>query len=384
MLAARFLDEWWGGLIIVLLPLIRDDLGLTYAQVSVLLASFGWAGWVADPVTGLVSDVWPRRPIISLSALGVGLVLFALGGAISFEVMLLVCVGFSIGVTPLAVIADAVLVDSHPDAPGRIMARQTLIDTFGAMLAPLTATFLTAVGVPWPKAFLVGGVMFAIYAFLLWQTHFLPTVTTPSGKAAVDDGPAGLRAMWRNLKAVSRERDVWGWLVFLTLNDFMTDVTLGFLPLFLADVIGLDESWIGLYYAAGMLAQVAGLALVEPLLARWQERQVLRTAILGVMILFPLLMFGGHPLLVLALLMAYSLFVSVIWPLAKGQLLTAADGRTATVKALGPLTDLPTSVMPLLVGAVAGVAGLRSGLLMLAFAPPLMLVVLRGMNRKNA
>lgn len=85
MLAARFLDEWWVGLIFVLMPLIRDDLGLSYAQVSVLLASFGWAGWLADPVTGLVGDVWPRRPLIAGSALGVALVMFALNGAASYE-----------------------------------------------------------------------------------------------------------------------------------------------------------------------------------------------------------------------------------------------------------------------------------------------------------
>lgn len=47
MLSARFLDEWLGGLIFVLMPTIRGDLSLSYAQVSVLLASFGWAGWWA-------------------------------------------------------------------------------------------------------------------------------------------------------------------------------------------------------------------------------------------------------------------------------------------------------------------------------------------------
>ncbi|MBN1963363.1 MAG: MFS transporter, partial [Anaerolineae bacterium] len=383
MLAARFLDEWWGGLLVILLPLIRDDLGLDYAQVSVLLASFGWAGWFADPVTGLIADVWRRRPIIAWSALGVAGVMLVLARAASFEVMLLVCLGYSVGVTPLAVIADAVLVDTHPDAVGRIMARQTLIDTLGALLAPLTATVLAALGMPWPPAFLIAFACFVLYGALLWRTDFPPNGVNHDGEAEEGDS-GGLRAMWHNLRAVSREPGVWRWLFFITAQDFITDVALGFKALFLADVIGLDAGWIGLYLAVDMAAGVAGLALLDRALGRWSELVLLRASALAVSLLFPLWLFTGAAWLNFLFSLLLTLGASALWPLAKGRLLAAADGRTATVAALSPLTGLPANVVPLIVGAVAGVAGLRAGLLILLVGPAAMLLILYGARRAEA
>jgi predicted MFS family arabinose efflux permease len=380
MLAARFLDEWWVGLLLVLMPLIRDDLGLSYAEVSVLLASFGWAEWVADPITGLVGDVWPRRPLIAWSAIATAVIFVMLSGANSFLVMLLVCFGYSITVTPLATVADAVLVDTHPDAPGRIMARQTLIDTVGALLAPLTATVLATFGVPWPIAFVAGGCIFVGYALLLFGTRFPPTNGANHEEAEPGDGkrdPLGLRMMWRNLKLVGRQPRVWRWLFFIAFSDFLGDVAVSFLPLFLADVIGLSDAMIGVYMAAYMAAGVVSLALLEPALARWGEGRVLWAGVLGVGVLFPLWVFSQHPVVTLAFLMLYALFASVLWPLGKARLLAAADGLTATVRALGPIAGLPTNVVPLVVGAVASAAGLRAGMLVLMIAPPLMLLLMR-------
>ena len=376
MLAARFLDEWWVGLLLILMPLIRDDLGLSYAQVSVLLASFGWAGWVADPATGLAADVYPRRPLIVASAAATAGVLLVLTGAGSFGVMLLVCVGYSIAVTPPATIADAVLVETHPEAPGRIMARQTLIDTLGALLAPLTASLLAVLGIAWPAAFGVGAGMWLIYAVLLWRTPFPPN-HVPQAADPGEPAGGGLRAMWRNLQAVSRVPAVWRWLFFLTLGDFLSDVAFGFWPLLLADVVGLSEALIGLALTGYMVASTVGLALLEPALARFGEGRVLRTAVIGVGLCFVLLVANPQPALAVVLLVAYGFCVSAIWPLGRARLLSSANGYTATVSALGPVAGLPANLAPLAVGAVASLAGLQAGLLVLMIAPPLMLVLMR-------
>ncbi len=381
MLSARFLDEWWVGLIFVLMPIIRDDLGLSYAQVSVLLASFGWAGWVADPVSGLIGDVWPRRPVIALSAGLMALVLLALTGAGSFGVMLVICVAYSLLSTPIATIADAVLVDAHPGAEGRIVARQTFFDTVGALLAPLTATVLAAVGLPWPLAFGVGAAMFLVYGLLLWRTRFPPNgLAQEAGPAG--GGSLGLGVMWRNLKTVGTLPEVWRWLFFLTFGDFMTDIAGSFMPLFLADVVGLDAAWVGIFVAVDLAVGLVVLGLLEPVLARWGEDRVLRLGVAGAGLLFPLWVLNRDPVVALLLLIPLAAAVTVLWPLGKARLLAASEGRTATVTALTPLTSLPANIIPLLVGGIAEAAGLQLGLMALAVAPPLMLALM-GRHRKR-
>lgn len=375
MLAARFLDEWWGGLIFVLMPIIRDDLGLSYAQVSVLLASFVWAGWVADPAAGLIGDVWPRGPVIAASAGLMAIVLLVLTGSASFEMMLVICVAYSLLSTPIATIADAVLVDGHPGAEGRIVARQTFFDTVGALLAPLTATVLAALGLTWPLAFGVGAVMFLGYGLLLWRTRF-PSNGLVHDAPEAAGGSLGLGAMWRNLKTVSTLPDVWRWLFFLAFGDFLSDIFRGFMPLFLADAVGLDAAWVGVFMAVDLAVGLAVLGLLEPVLARWGEDRTLRLGVVGAGLLFPLWVLNRDPVLALLLLIPLAAAVSVLWPLGKTRLLAASQGRTATVTALTPLSSLPANLVPLLVGAIAEVAGLPLGVMVLAAAPPLMLALM--------
>jgi MFS family permease len=394
MLAARFLDEWGIGIFLVLLPTLQDVLGLSYAQIGVLLAVFGWADWIADPLAGLAADVWPRRPIFALGALGTGLIFFGYGaaggfGPAGFVLLIVLCLGYSITATPPATISDALLVETHPAAPGRIMARQTLIDTVGALLAPLSVTLLAALSVDWPLAFLGAGGVWLAYALLIGRTPFPPNGHTV--QAGVDDaqaapagpvGPlAGLRAMGANLRTVSRLPGVWRWLFIGALGDFLTDVLVGFLPLFLADALGLDEAALGLVLSANMLASLVAL---EPALARWGERRVLISVVIGAGGLLPLWLLAPSPTLAIGLLLAFSLCTSAIYPVTKARLLAASEGYTTTVTALAPLASVPVNLMPLVIGAIASAAGLRLGMLALAIAPPLMLILLRGTGQAEA
>ncbi len=386
MLASRFLDEWGIGIFIVLLPVIQNALGLSYAQVGILLAVFGWADWIADPLAGLVSDVWPRRPIFVIGALGNALILLGYAaaqgfGPAAFGLLIGLCAAYSITGTPPATIADAVLVETHPAAQGRIMARQTLFDTFGALLAPLTVTLLAALGLAWPLAFLGAGGVWLGYALLVWRTPFPPNGHAAQAEGAAEAGaaqPAGLRAMGANLRTVSRLPRVWRWLFITALGDFLADVLVGFLALFLADELGLDEAALGLVLSATMLSSVVGLALLEPALARWGERRVLTGAVIGAGTLFPLWVLSPSPALTVGLLLAFSLCTSAFYPVGKAQLLAASEGYTTTVTALAPLANVPVNLMPLAVGAIASAAGLRAGLLILLIAPPLILILLRG------
>jgi FSR family fosmidomycin resistance protein-like MFS transporter len=73
LLAIEFLDEFVFGAREAAWPLIRNDLGLSYAQVGLLLSLPNVASNIIEPFLGILGDVWKRRVLI----LGGG-VMFAL------------------------------------------------------------------------------------------------------------------------------------------------------------------------------------------------------------------------------------------------------------------------------------------------------------------
>src|SRR3712207_6436718 len=80
-LAIEFLDELVFGAREAALPAIRGDLGLSYAEIGVALALPNVASAVAEPLLGLLGDVWRRRVLVVGGGVAYGLALLALAGA---------------------------------------------------------------------------------------------------------------------------------------------------------------------------------------------------------------------------------------------------------------------------------------------------------------
>ena len=76
LLAVEFLDEFVFGAREAAWPLIRSDLGLSYAQVGMLLGLPNVIGNLVEPALGILGDVWRRRALI-------------VGGGVAFALALL-------------------------------------------------------------------------------------------------------------------------------------------------------------------------------------------------------------------------------------------------------------------------------------------------------
>jgi FSR family fosmidomycin resistance protein-like MFS transporter len=63
-LLIEFIDELVFGVGEIALPLIRDDLHLTYTQIGLLLSLPGILGAFIEPFIGILGDVWKRRVLI--------------------------------------------------------------------------------------------------------------------------------------------------------------------------------------------------------------------------------------------------------------------------------------------------------------------------------
>src|SRR5262245_47054906 len=88
LLAVEFLDELVFGVREAAWPLIRTELGLSYAQIGLLLGLPNLVSAVVEPVLGVLGDVWKRWVLIIGGGLIYALSLFVTAGANDFVLLL--------------------------------------------------------------------------------------------------------------------------------------------------------------------------------------------------------------------------------------------------------------------------------------------------------
>jgi len=144
------------------MPTIQAQLGLSLTQVGLLRQVLDYVAAAIEPISSLLIDVWQRKWLMGFGALGICLSMITLGMAPTFLWLIIAYALFGLASGPLAHTGDVIIVESYPDTPDRAFARSTLIDTTGALLAPLSVTLFVWQG--WPWRWLVIGVG------LLWLT----------------------------------------------------------------------------------------------------------------------------------------------------------------------------------------------------------------------
>ncbi|MCB0072740.1 MAG: MFS transporter, partial [Caldilineaceae bacterium] len=329
--SARFFDEFLGGMPDVLMPTIQRQLGLSLTQVALLAQVLNYVALVVEPVNGLLLDLWPRKWMMGLGALGVALAVILIGVAPTFALLLVAYALYGASTGPLAHSADVVLVEAYPTAPDRAYARATLIDTVGALLGPLLVSLAFLVDVSWRRLLVGSGLLTFVYGGLILATGFPPPLHGRDGETA------GLyHALRQNVRTVLADGDARHWLLFLFLFGIL-ETPFVLKTIWLATVVGMTQQQIGVYVALEMLAGIAGLVVLD----RWRRRAaasaILRIVIAGVALLFPawLLIPGVIPRF---LLMApLSFLLAMLWPIAKAGALASVPGRAGAVQAISSL-----------------------------------------------
>lgn len=366
-LGGRFADELLSGMPGVLMPTFRATFGLSYAQISLLSLALNYVAVVVEPVSGVLIDLWSRRWLMAWGAFFTGLSILLMGLAPTFLLLLLAFACYGLGSGPLAHTADVVLVEAHPEAPDRIFARATLLDTLGALLSPLLVTGALWLGLSWRWPLLAAGAAGLLYALLLLRTTFPPPA---NGEAEHDNPWQGIRA---NLAFVLRDRQMWRWLLFLLAFDLL-EAPHVFRTVWLHEHVGMSQALVGVYVALEMAVILVSLLVLDHWLQRWTPRAILRLAIAGLLVLIPLwlLLPGAGARFLLALPLNFLL--AVFWPIGRAQALASVPGRGGTVTALTSLFGLVP--LPLLFGLLAEAITLTAAILVLQVGALLLLALL--------
>ncbi len=330
--------ELWGELIsgfpVVGLPLLRDQLGLSYEQVGLLFSVGALTAMILEPIMNLLSDRGSKRwwVIGGLLGLAIG---FALMGTVHTFGLLLLAFALSQPADDAAVgLAQAALIDFAPKQSARTMTHWTLMGSVGDLLSPLAVTTLVAFQLGWSALCWLATALWLALALVVILQRFPRSTDT----ANTDDKPPST-TIWQNLREALSDRVLLRWGAISLVTSMLDEVFLGFAGLYLRDVLHASKTAVGLVLAVGMVGTLLSLLLLS-----------LALFVIG--------------------------FGAASWyPIAKAAAYTRHPGRSGTVRAVIGLGAPFEVALPGIVGFVAGRFGILAGIGLLGLAPLFVLLL---------
>jgi len=255
---AFFLNQADRQIFSVVLPLIRQDLGLTDAELGLIASALVWTYGLLVPVAGFLGDRLSRRNILGFCLLFWSVATLFTGTCSSLiQFILLRGVATGGGEAFYAPSANALLGGKYPDNRSLVLSIHQTAVYFGIILSGLIAGYVGE-HYGWQKAFyLFGG--FGIVLALVFFLRIPKDVPRVS--------PVGSASAWREILGTAREVVRKPTVVLLTLAfGCMVFVNVGYLtwmPSFLVDKFGLsltDAGFSALFYhhAGAFLGVLSG------------------------------------------------------------------------------------------------------------------------------
>lgn len=219
-LLIEFFDELVFGFLVSALPVVRTALGLSYAQVGLLLGLPALFNLVLEPVLLLVGDTPRRKALMVAGGMALGVALALAASARRFEALLIGLVLAFPASGAFVTLSQASLMDRSPGREPQAMARWTLAGSLGNLVGPLLLAGVVALGASWRWGF--AGL--AICGLLL--TFGVARMAT----MAVDRPQETIGGLLRGLKALARP-GVLRWVGLLKISELMLDILLAYAAL---------------------------------------------------------------------------------------------------------------------------------------------------------
>ncbi|MCH8213821.1 MAG: MFS transporter [Proteobacteria bacterium] len=355
--------HWIAATFYLLLPFITADLGLSYAEAGALVAVFHVSAVAANFASGLIVDVTGRRVVFQVAALVVGggaLLAFGLGGRMVMLSVLVALIGAANNLWHPAAIAF--LSQHYPDNRGYALSIHALGANIGDAVAPLAAGALL-VWFTWQGAASLAALPVLAAAALI-ALMLLPRDT--DGAAEAGRG-MGLGEYFSGLAELLRDKAVLGLCLMAGFRTMTQNGLLVFLPLYLADVLGVGPFLMGV---ALMAMQVAGM-IAGPIAGVWSDRVGRRPVVLAGLtvataVIAALTLAGSGPLFIAGIsVLGFALFAAR--PVIHSWLMDLTPprlGGSATSVMFGTQSGLSVLVAPVggLIADTWGLAAVFYGL----------------------
>lgn len=302
----------------VLLPEVRQGLGLTLAGISALVVATAVAAQLLAPLSGWLADRVPRVRLLLVGRLLSGVAATATAGAQGAGSIGLSRIGVGAGGSLASSVSFPLLADLVPVASrARAFGLLGLAAAIGAILAPLAAGALAA-AFGWRVAVATGGVVALLAGALLLgvaepRRGAHDRDLLPAEVAVREPRPVGWAEGWRAAAGIGTLRRLWFAAPFLALAGLAASVLLAF---FFAESYALGPVGRGAVSAVSAGVAALGLLLAGPaldrLLARSPERVLTLLAALLVLDAVAVVAVAYAPVLWLAVVAQLPLGVGVV------------------------------------------------------------------------
>lgn len=368
LLGMPLLDEVLSGFMVISLPLLRADLGLSYAQAGLLMTAGHAASMLLGPIISLASDRRSKRLPVLAGILGTAAGFALIAGARGFAGLLLAFLIISPANSIALGLGQASLIDQAPHAAPRTMTRWAGMGAVGDLLSPLALAAWIAHGQGWRPLFWLSAGFWLAFGLALSP---LPFPRSSAGAEADGDSPNRGPEVSRlaALKSAARQPLLLRWMAVLLVTDLLDESFVGFATLYLTDAMHVSPAAASLAMSAQMAGSVLGLLLLDRLLGRYRGERLLPAlallALTGLLLLLNASSIGWAA----AALFLTGLGAAGWYPIAKAAAYGVLPGRTGTVLAVMALSGPFGAALPAAIGGAASRWGIRAAIILTALAP---------------
>jgi MFS family permease len=358
------LTHWYPATFYLLLPLIGNELGLSYSQIGLIMTCQYIASAIANVPGGVLVDTVGRKGLLmAVSLFWIGFPYLLIGFTHSY-LMLLACVALvGFGNSLWHPTAIPTLGRRYPERKGLVLSIHGMGGNVGDAVAPVIVG--AALGFfAWREVVVLNVVPGLVVALLLFA--FLGTLRLGGRKHEGD--PQSFAAYLHGLKDLLRNRS----LVLLSTGSAfrtMTQTTLlTFLPVYLANDMGYSPFWVGACLFALQAAGFTASPIAGHLSDRLGRKQILVGSMLATAVVLAAMAFSGGSPWFIALVAVLGFFLYATRPVIQAWLLEATPRNMAgsSIGVLFGAQALGGAIGPLLGGLVADRYGLLATFYFLA------------------
>ena len=364
------LTHWYPATFYLLLPLIGNDLGLSYSQIGSILTCQFVAGALSNVPGGIVVDAVPRKGLLMATSLcWVGAPYLLMGFTHSYWTLLGCAALVGMGNNLWHPTAIPLLAHYFPERRGLVVSLHGMGGNVGDALAPLAAGFLLA-SLNWrsvvivnlvPGIAMAGAILFCVGGLRMTGEAGEATEPVHAGewrKSILSAAAAALVDLRDLLKNKT--------LVLLSTSSAFRSMTqsalLTFIPLYLARNMGYPPEWVG---GCMFALQAAGFAMT-PVAGHFSDRVgrqriIVSSMAMTVVVLLAMAFAGGSSAFVI-LVAFLGFFLFAVRSVLQAWLLdvTPANRGGTSIGILFATQSLGAALGPLIGGLLADRYGLNS------------------------
>lgn len=344
-------EHWVGATFFILLPYIKNDLGLTYFEAGILVALYHASAFVSNFAGAAAIDLTGRRIVFLVASLTCsGFALLSVGFAQSFFVLCVLIAVVGAGNYLWHPASISFLSEQFPDNKGYIFSIHGIGASTGDTIAPFAAGILVAT-LSWQQSAMINSVPVLIAALVL-LIFLLPKETISQ-----NGQKQGLSwdAYVKGFKSLIRDKMILGLAGIASTRQMAQAVLVMFIPIYLADVLKVSPVIVGAGLAAMQLGGFIAAPIAGTLSDRIGRRSIIQAGLLGSTILVVALTFIENTTVYISCLGGIGFFLFATRPVLLGWMMDIAPpemGASATGTVFG-IQSIFATFAPLIGGVIA-------------------------------